>query len=99
MGAESVGADLTRTGAPTLGLRLTRRSLSAGLSPRPPTSWSSAPASVTLCADGRLRRSPFADSRGSTSQSRRRTPQKLYPSGEYATAPGKWTFSMMERPM
>ena len=27
------------------------------------------------------------------------TRQKLYPSGEYATAPGKWTFSMMERPM
>ncbi len=27
------------------------------------------------------------------------TPQKLYPSGEYVTAPGKWTFSMMERPM
>ena len=25
-------------------------------------------------------------------------PQKVYPSGEYATAPGKWTFSMMERP-
>ena len=29
----------------------------------------------------------------------RKTAQKLYPSGEYATAPGKYTFSMIERPM
>ena len=54
---------------------------------------------LIVAGNARVSRNPrYADAAQQPSRAPG-APQKLYPSGEYATAPGKWRFSMMERPM